>query len=96
MSKRTSILISGAAALAFLGMMGTPAEAFIITAGTTNPGPVQPLDLGTGAGGGFINATTINNPSADISSIVFTTAGDFTWFRLVLRERLERCCVAIS
>jgi hypothetical protein len=73
MSKRTNLLVSGAAALAFLGMMGTPAEAFVITAGITNPGPVQPLNLGTGLGNGLQPSGNPIGPfpSANITSIAF-------------------------
>ena len=66
--KRTSILISGAAALAFLAMMGTPAEAFVVTANTDNPGPVTPLDLNAFPTG----STNIGAiPGTNITSINF-------------------------
>ena len=72
MNKKTSILISGAAALAFLALVGTPAEAVpSITAGTDNPGSVTPLNLGTGNGLGLQSTATINNPGNGINNIAF-------------------------
>jgi hypothetical protein len=53
-------------------MIGSPAEAFVITTGTTKPGPVTPLDVGTGPGNGFQGAGALGPfPSANITSIVF-------------------------
>jgi hypothetical protein len=54
-------------------MMGTPAEAFLIATGTNNPGPVQPLNLGTGLAPGLQPSGNPIGPfpSANITSIAF-------------------------
>jgi hypothetical protein len=75
-----SKLIGAAAALAFLAMAGTPAEAVpSITAGNDNPGPVVGLDLGTAAVSGFQSAAPIGPIlGTDIVSITFAGGTSLT------------------